>query len=329
MDSFRLSMIENMQNMVDKSLGKRVEGDDNVASGSKTVAPQTRTINSSAAQTINPQYGMSLNYFAGQTPPPPFGQNRPVRPMGPTGQTGAGAMVPFPSSPEPIVTIPPVQAASGRFGGNTSIAQGVPIMVPFETGVGYGYAPNPQVNSRLLHHTSGSYTQPNMMQSNASTTPMPTTIQEVIDMFNDNLAKQMKDDYGIEVKNKNLSYRKPYPSSFDSVPYPIGWRCPEFVKFDGDDSKTTWEHVSQYLAQLVEASATKEIRVCLFSLSLTGNAFSWFASLPVNSIRTWEQLEQKFHDHFYSRDNELRLSHLTLVKQKHDEPVTRYIRRFR
>jgi hypothetical protein len=69
--------------------------------------------------------------------------------------------------------------------------------------------------------------------------------------------------------------------------------------------------------------------VRLFSLSLTGNAFSWFASLLDNSIRTWEQLEQKFHDHFYSGDNELRLSHLTSVKQKHDEPVTSYIRRFR
>jgi hypothetical protein len=72
-----------------------------------------------------------------------------------------------------------------------------------------------------------------MVQSNASTTPMPTTIQEVIDRFNVNLAKQMKDDYGIEVKNKNFSYRKPYPSSFDSVRYPIGWRCPKFVKFKG------------------------------------------------------------------------------------------------
>jgi hypothetical protein len=87
MDNFRLSMIENMQNIVDKSLGKRVEGDDNVASGSKTVAPQTSSINSSAAQTINPQYGMPLNYFAGQTPPSPFGQNsrsdRWVRPITP------------------------------------------------------------------------------------------------------------------------------------------------------------------------------------------------------------------------------------------------------
>jgi hypothetical protein len=159
--------------------------------------------------------------------------------------------------------------------------------------------------------------------------PMLTTIQEVIDRFNANLAKKMKDDYGIEVKNKNLSYRKPYSSNFGSVTYPIGWHCPEFVKFNGDDSKTTWDHVSQYLAQLGEASATEEIRHCLFSLSLTGNAFSWFASLPVNSIRTWEQLEQKFHDHFYSGDNELRLGNLTSVRQKHDEPVTSYIRRFR
>jgi hypothetical protein len=78
------------------------------------------------------------------------------------------------------------------------------------------------------------------------------------------------------------------------------------VKFNWDDSKTTWELVSQYIAQLGEASAIEEIRVHLFSLSLTGNAFSWFASLPVNSIRTWEQLEQHFHDHFYSGDSELR-----------------------
>jgi hypothetical protein len=96
MDSFRLSMIENMQNMVDKSLGKRVEGDDNVASGSKTVAPQSPSINSSVAQMINPQNGMLLNYFVGQTPPLSFGQNRPVRPVGPTGQTGAGAWCLFP-----------------------------------------------------------------------------------------------------------------------------------------------------------------------------------------------------------------------------------------
>jgi hypothetical protein len=48
-----------------------------------------------------------------------------------------------------------------------------------------------------------------------------------------------------------------------------------------------------------------------------------------NSVFTWAQLEQKFHEYFYSGDTELRLSHLTAVKQKHNEPITEYIRRFR
>jgi hypothetical protein len=61
-------------------------------------------------------------------------------------------------------------------------------MVPFETGTAYGYAPNAQFNSHSQHNASGSYTQPNVLQSNASTTPMPTTTLEVIDRFNANLA---------------------------------------------------------------------------------------------------------------------------------------------
>ena len=46
-------------------------------------------------------------------------------------------------------------------------------------------------------------------------------------------------------------------------------------------------------------------------------------------MQTWSQLERKFHDHFYNVENELRLCHLTSVKQKHDESVAKFIRRFR
>ena len=42
-------------------------------------------------------------------------------------------------------------------------------------------------------------------------------------------------------------YQKPYPPVFDFISYPAGWRVPEFVKFNGEDSRTTWEHVSQYV----------------------------------------------------------------------------------
>jgi hypothetical protein len=67
----------------------------------------------------------------------------------------------------------------------------------------------------------------------------------------------------------------------------------------------------------------------MFPLSLSGTAFTWFTSLAPNSIFTWAQLEQKLHKYFYSGNTELRLSHLTAIKQKHNESVAEYIRRFR
>jgi hypothetical protein len=49
-------------------------------------------------------------------------------------------------------------------------------------------------------------------------------------------------------------------------------------------------------------------------LSLSGTVFTWLTSLVPNSIFTWAQLEQKFHEYFYSDDTELRLSYLTALK---------------
>jgi hypothetical protein len=67
----------------------------------------------------------------------------------------------------------------------------------------------------------------------------------------------------------------------------------------------------------------------IFPLSLSGTAFTWFTSLAPNSVFTWAQLKQKFHEYFYSGDTELRLSHLIVIKQKHNELAADYIRRFR
>ena len=64
-------------------------------------------------------------------------------------------------------------------------------------------------------------------------------------------------------------------------------------------------------------------------MSLSGAAFTWFISLPPNSVFTFADLEQKFHDYFFSGETELKLSHLTSVKQKIHEGVAEYIRRFR
>jgi hypothetical protein len=67
----------------------------------------------------------------------------------------------------------------------------------------------------------------------------------------------------------------------------------------------------------------------LFSLSLTGITFAWFSSLPAYSIYGWEPLEQKFHEYFYSRTSEGKLTNLTSVRQAHDESISDYFKRFK
>ena len=119
--------------------------------------------------------------------------------------------------------------------------------------------------------------------SSSSYTSASGAYQSDFNRFKEDLAGVLKSKLGIDMGGSRL-YQKPYPPEFDFVSYPAGWRIPEFVKFNGDDSHTTWEHVSQYVLQLGEAGLNDALHVRLFSLSLTGTAFSWFSSLVLRSI---------------------------------------------
>ena len=109
--------------------------------------------------------------------------------------------------------------------------------------------------------------------------------------FKEDLANAIKAKLGVDMGSSRL-YQKLYPPEFDFVSYPASWCIPEFIKFNGDDSLTTWEHVSQYILQLGEAGLNDDLRISSFSLLLNGTAFSWFSSLTPGSILNWNQLAQ-------------------------------------
>jgi hypothetical protein len=48
-------------------------------------------------------------------------------------------------------------------------------------------------------------------------------------------------------KGQARSYHKPYPEYIDMIPYPQGSRVLDLAKFTGDDAKTTYEHIGQFL----------------------------------------------------------------------------------
>jgi hypothetical protein len=105
-----------------------------------------------------------------------------------------------------------------------------------------------------------------------------------------------------------------YPEYFDMISYPQGYRVSDLAKFTGDDAKTTYEHIGQFLVQVNIVSITDVHKIRMFPLSLTGAAFNWFTSLPPNSIDSWVSLEQNFHDYFYNGEVELRLSDLMSLR---------------
>jgi hypothetical protein len=89
------------------------------------------------------------------------------------------------------------------------------------------------------------------------------------------------------------------------------------------------EHITRFIIQCGEAGNVDALRIHLFSSSLSGPAFSWFTSLPANSIIKWSDLEYQFHNYFFSGINEMKIIDLTRLKQRNDEIVVGFIQRFR
>ena len=110
---------------------------------------------------------------------------------------------------------------------------------------------------------------------------------------------------------------------------PSNYRLSEFAKFTSQDSTSIIEHVSRYLTQLGEASIEEAHQVYFFSLSLSGLAFTWFSSLPVNSITNWTDLEKKFHTYFYTGIGEKKIIDLMTIRQRTNELSVEFLQRFR
>jgi hypothetical protein len=101
------------------------------------------------------------------------------------------------------------------------------------------------------------------------------------------LAIILHESFDIESIGRGRVYEKPYPNYYNQLPYPRGYRVPEFSMFSGDDGKITLEHVAQFILQCGKASAKDVLKLRMFPLPLSGTTFTWFTSLAPNSIFAW------------------------------------------
>jgi hypothetical protein len=113
-----------------------------------------------------------------------------------------------------------------------------------------------------------------------------------VDLMVQKMADVLQNQFGLKPKNQGHVYTPPFPEWYNRVALPHRVKAPaDFTKFSGQDDTSTVEHIARYLMQLGEASADEAFRIRYFLLSLTGPAFTWFASLPAQSICSWKDLE--------------------------------------
>ena len=160
-----------------------------------------------------------------------------------------------PSSTLPISSAPPMPMNYFPTHANQIVAAPLNLIVDMLSSVA---TPNQTLpiggNTARLLPNYGSVNMPQFTPIVAnSNPPMPlpqassSTTDDALANFREEMAKTLRENFGVELP-RNWIYQKPYPEYFDAIPCPQGYKIPDFVKFNGEGMKTTWEHVSQYLA---------------------------------------------------------------------------------
>jgi hypothetical protein len=76
--------------------------------------------------------------------------------------------------------------------------------------------------------------------SNLRTTAMQSQLaaRNELTQFKEEIANMMKNRLGVDMGDTIL-YQNPYRADFDYVAFPLGCLMPDFVKFSGDENRTT------------------------------------------------------------------------------------------
>jgi hypothetical protein len=85
-----------------------------------------------------------------------------------------------------------------------------------------------------------------------------------MEKIREEMTELFRDKFGVNVARVGQSYQKPYNHRFDTVPYPQGARIPEFSKFSGENGRSTYEHIGEFLVHLGELADGEAFRVRLF-----------------------------------------------------------------
>nr|POE69454.1 hypothetical protein CFP56_34039 [Quercus suber] len=121
-----------------------------------------------------------------------------------------------------------------------------------------------------------------------------------------------------------IDTRPPYLEEIAGRPYPANYTPPIFPKYN-DMTGNAREHIRWYVDVLMAHSHDHELRLREFSKYLEGRAFTWYTSLALRLVLSWNDLATQFMKKFFALEEKLTLLDLQHEKQRVSEGLLEYI----
>ena len=111
-------------------------------------------------------------------------------------------------------------------------------------------------------------------------------------------------------------------------PYPNRYELRTIAQYD-DRRGSVVEHVSKFIDTLGRYATVKDLSLSEFSKSLCDQAYTWYVGLKPRSILTWDDMVDVFCIKYFHGEETVMLATLRGTKQRSNEDLVEYIKRFR
>ena len=88
------------------------------------------------------------------------------------------------------------------------------------------------------------------------------------------------------------------------------------------------EHVSRFIHTIGLYAGDRELCLREFAKSLVDRAYTWYTTLRLGSIKTWDEMMERFYAKYYPGEDKITFQNLQMVRQRPGEDPVQFIKRF-
>ena len=129
-------------------------------------------------------------------------------------------------------------------------------------------------------------------------------------------------------KERLYAWRPLYPLRILSKLYPKRYEPRTLAHYDGRRGSAV-EQISKFIDTCSPYAADEDLYLREFSNSLCDQAYTWYTGLKPRSIPSWDDMVDVFCTKYFHKEETATFATLQGTKQKSDEHLIKYIKRFR